>query len=66
MPAHLCVEFKFCYRVAVDAVAQFEEPVTELLLCLRLQPSSIHCHYPISMDLANGLVLTKPACLHNE
>lgn len=66
MPAHLCVEFKFCYGVTVDVVAHFEEPVTEWLLCLRLQASSIHCYYPISMGLADGLMLTKPTCLHEE
>lgn len=66
MPAHLCVEFKFCYGVVVDGVAHFEEPVTERLLCLRSQASSTHCYYPISMGLADGLVLPKPTRLHNE
>lgn len=66
MPTHLCVEFKFCFGVIVDAVAHFKEPVTERLLCLMPQASRIHRYYSISMGLANGLVLTKPTGLHDE
>lgn len=66
MPAYLSIELKFCYGVTVDAAAHFEEPVTERLICLRPQASSTHCYYPISVSLADGLVLTKPTCLREE